>query len=131
MRIKTLLCSIGAIVAGVAAGAALSIGTDTVLEMTGLFPSFDAQMSGVLLSTGMLLLATAYRTLYTVVGGYVGARLAPHHPQRHANILGALGVAANLAGLSILPDWSQAWYPILLALLAFPASWWGGRMVAR
>jgi hypothetical protein len=45
-----------------------------------------------------LLLASAYRGIYSILGCYLTARLAPHHPMHHALILGAIGVVLSTAG---------------------------------
>ncbi len=50
---------------------------------------------------GLNLLALTYRSVFTFIGGYVTARLAPHSPMRHVLVgcgiglvLGSLGVVA-------------------------------------
>ncbi len=52
-------------------------------------------------STGVLrpfLLVTLYRTLYSVAGSYVTARLAPHHPMGHALLGGVIGLILSVVG---------------------------------
>ena len=51
--------SIGAVLAGMAAGIILSLGTDIVLHAVGVFPPW-----GLPVSEAPLLLATAYRAVY-------------------------------------------------------------------
>ena len=66
-----ILRSIGAVLAGFLACAILSIATDVVLEALKLFPPQDQPG---LYTDSLLLIATAYRTLYTILGGYLTAR---------------------------------------------------------
>ena len=61
-----------------------------MLNAIDVFPALGEPMSDPL-----LLLATAYRTLYGVVGGYIAARLAPDRPMIHALALGVLGLVAS------------------------------------
>ena len=122
--------SIGAVVAGFFATFALSVGTDAVLHAAGVFPAFGQPMSDLL-----FVLATVYRTIYTVAGGYITARLAPDRPMRHAMVLGAIGVAAATAGTVATwgrgPEFGPKWYPISLVVLALPSIWVGARLWAR
>jgi len=130
MQMKTILKSIGAALAGMIAGAILSVGTDTILETSGIFPSFaDQQANGS--PTWLLLWATLYRTIYTVIGCYITARLAPHHPLRHAVIVGCIGCIASIAGGLAMWHLGQHWYPIILGLLSLPAGWAGGMLYER
>ncbi len=117
--------SIGAIVAGAAVAIVLTVATDLGMQVAGLLPAGGGQASD-----GMLLLATAYRTLYGVIAGYVVARLAPHHPMRHAIIGGAAGLLVSIIGAAA--TWNRGlaphWYPVALIALAMPQAWAGGRL---
>lgn len=118
--------SVGAVLAGIVAVIVLSIGTDMVLHAVGIFPPLG-QPAG----EALLLLATAYRTVYGVAGGYITARLAPDRPMQHTLALGAVGVA--LATLGAVVTWNRGpafgphWYPLALIALAMPQCWAGGR----
>jgi hypothetical protein len=75
------------------------------------------------------LLALSYRILYTVVGGYLTASLAPHSPMRHVFVVGALGSIVGTAGAVAairMADLGPTWYPIALAITGFPCVWLGG-----
>jgi hypothetical protein len=115
--------SIGSVVAGFIIVVLLSTGTDAVMHATGIIPD------GPMWNPWHNALALAYRVAFTVLAGYVTARLAPRNPMRHAAILGFLGTMAGIAG--VLATWDQNlgphWYPIALAVTAFPACWLGGR----
>lgn len=128
---KTLK-SIGAVLAGIIVLAALAASTDKILESTGVFPSPDGQGS---YTTWMLMLALIYRCIYQVLGAYITASLAPANPMKHVIILGIIGVVLGIAGITasvmgLVPgfDASQIWYPIALAVLAFPTVWLGGKL---
>lgn len=120
----SIVRSILAVIAGIVAVVALSEGTDQVVQMLGFSfagPNLDK----------MFALATAYRSLYAVLGGYVAARLAPSAPVTHAVVLGAIGTAAALAGVLANLSMPNLWYPIALVVTALPCSWFGGRLAAR
>ena len=102
----------------------LSIGTDAILEGLGIFPD---PKNGLFI-TWMLALALAYRTLYTIAGGYVTAWLAPDKPAKHIMILGIIGTLAGIGGIFAGWNLSAHWYPIALAVLAYPSVWFGGRL---
>ncbi len=118
---------IGAVLAGVLAVIVLSIGTDVALHATGVFPPLGQPMVDAL-----WLLATAYRTVYGVAGGYITARLAPDRPMQHALVLGVVGVALSTVGAVATwgrgPAFGPAWYPLSLVALAMPQCWAGGRL---
>jgi uncharacterized membrane protein len=119
--------SILAVLAGLVVGAALSIGTDIVLHAAGVFPPLGRPMAD-----SLLLLATVYRTIYSVLGAYITARFAPNRPMQHALVLGALGFVVCLIG--VVTTWNRVqkfgphWYPIALTILALPQCWLGGKL---
>src|SRR2546429_9211418 len=83
--------SVGAVVAGFVVVVVLSVGTDQVLHVLKVYPPWREPMAGAL-----YVMATAYRIVYTILGGYLTARLAPDAPVRHALILGLVGLVAGL-----------------------------------
>jgi hypothetical protein len=90
--------SIWAIVAGILVGVVPTLATDVVLHKIRVFPPWGQSMTGY---ESALLLATAYRTVYGVLGAYVTARLAPDRPMRHALWLGAIGLAVSIFGAAV------------------------------
>lgn len=58
-----MLVGVGVVLAGILVGAGLSLGTDILLHLGGIFPALGQPMSDKL-----LLLATLYRTIYNIVG---------------------------------------------------------------
>lgn len=119
--------SIGALVAGLVTGIVLTLGTDAILHVTGIFPP-----SGQAMSSGLFMLATAYRVIYSVLASYVAARLAPDRPMWHATVLGVLSLVVSLIGALLTwnkgPEFGPHWYPLALVVLALPAAWLGGRL---
>lgn len=126
-RPRRMLRSIGAVAAGLIAVVVLSIGTDAVMHATNLFPP-----SGQRMTDGLFVLATAYRSIYAIVGGYIAARLAPARPMKHALVLGFIGVLLGTAGLLATwnagPELGPRWYPIALVVTALPCAWLGGKL---
>jgi hypothetical protein len=120
--IKNIFKSIGAVIAGFIAILVLSVGTDTVLEQIGVFPR------QALFDTGLLLIALAYRSVYSVIGCYLTAKLAPDRPMRHALALGSLGVAVSAAGTIAARDLGPLWYGVALVVIALPLAWLSGRL---
>ena len=119
--------SLIALLAGMLAGIVLSIGTDVALHVIGLFPAL-----GQPVSSPLLLLATAYRTVYGIVGSYIAARLAPSQPMMHALVLGMLGFVVSIVGAVVTwnkgPAFGSHWYPVALIVLAIPTAWVGGKL---
>lgn len=124
-KAKLLLTSIGAILAGFVTVFILSVLTDSLFEKLGIFPSTP---DGIL-SPWMLTLALLYRCIYTVLGGYITAKLSPVKPLRNVVILGGVGTIAAILGLIGGWNLSAHWYPIALAITAFPLVWIGGWLV--
>ena len=123
---KNTFKSIGAVLTGFITVVILSIGTDFILESLSIFPP---QSDPKAYLTWMLVLALAYRSLYTVGGGYVTARLAPDRPMRYVIILGFVGIAAGTIGVIVSWNFSpDHWYPISLVIGAMPCTWLGGKM---
>jgi hypothetical protein len=116
--------SVWAIVAGFLVVVVLSIGTDMAMHAAGIFPALGQRMSD-----GLFVLATAYRTLYGILGSYVTARLAPNKPMNHAMIGAAIGTAIGTVGAVATwnKDLGPHWYPIALILTAFPTAWIGAK----
>ena len=107
----------------------LSLGTDQVLHMFQVYPPWGQTMHDPELN----LLALSYRIVYTVVGGYITARLAPQNPMRHAVLLGVIGAVVGMAGaIATIPiHLGASWYPIALVLTGLPCCWLGGVLYQR
>ena len=76
---RNLLRSTGAVLAGMVAVIALSLGTDQLLHVLEVYPPWGQAMY----EPGLNILALSYRCVYNVVGACITARLAPRNPLRH------------------------------------------------
>ena len=125
-----MIRSIGAVLAGFVAVVILSLGTDFALRAAGILPPLDQRVPDAI-----LLLATAYRTIYSIAGSYIAARLAPNRPMGHALALGVLGLIAGTAGAIATwnggPAYEPKWYPLALIVLAMPGAWAGGKLFGK
>jgi hypothetical protein len=119
-----------AVLAGLATNVVLGVGIDQILHATGIYPP-----SGQPMSDSLFGLATAYRILIGILGGYITARLAPDRPIRLAIALGIVGVVVSSAGLIATwnagPAFGPKWYPISLVLVSIPCSWLGAKLFTR
>jgi len=121
----SVLRSIWAFVAGFFTVALLSMATDTVLEAFKVFPPITQPQA---MLPWMLVLALVYRTIFTVLGGYVAAALAPTNPMRHVRVLGVFGLFMAILGCIAFWSFGNHWYPVALAVLSYPSVWYGGKL---
>lgn len=119
----TILKSIGAALAGIVVGVIPTLLTDYVLESNGVLPN-----DNLYVATWLIWVVLAYRIIYTVIGCYVTARLAPRRPMLHANIVAGLGVVASAAGAYATRDMNLGpqWYAWTLAVLTIPTGYVAG-----
>jgi hypothetical protein len=122
---KNILKSIGAFFAGMIAVIVLSIGTDFIFSAVGIFPPIDGIVP---FDPWMLAVALAYRCVFTVLGGYITAALAPARPMRLVTISGIVGIVVAIIGTIVGWDLSAHWYPIALVITALPCSLLGGKL---
>ena len=121
-----IIKGIGAVLAGILFIVVTHTATDFVLEKLGIFTPPEQGFH----ITWMVVTATIYRSIYTVIGGYITAALAPEPRMRYVMILGSIGlVVGTLAAIATIPmKLGPAWYPIALAVLALPCVWLGGKL---
>lgn len=122
------LRSIGAVVGGFAATFLLSVATDATMHLLGWFPAPGRSMAD-----SLFVVAALYRATFTVVGGYVTARLAPNRPFGHACALAVLGLLAGTAGVIAFYQgapgiFGPAWYAYSIPLMAIPCVLAGGML---
>ena len=120
--------SIGAVVAGFLLIGVLSFGGDFVIR-SAVPQAFDA--AGAASSPAVLVAMLAYVGVFAVFGCYLTARLAPNRPMAHALMLGALGLAFNVAGSIAMWDTAPAWYHAVALAMVMPYAWLGGRIRER
>lgn len=118
--------SVTAIVAGFLVVVLLSLGTDQVLHMLNVYPPWGQPMWEV----GDNLLALGYRSVFTMLGGYVTAKLAPSNPMRLVLIVAGIGLVVGAVGaIATIPmKMGPAWYPIALAVTGPVFTWLGGKL---
>jgi hypothetical protein len=119
-----------ALAAGLLVGVILSLGTDQILHVLKIYPPWGQTMSD-----GLFLVATAYRVVFTILGSYVAARLAPDRPMWHAMVLGFVGLVVSIAGAvatwNTQPPVGPHWYALLIAAISIPCAWIGGMIRER
>ena len=117
--------SVWAIVAGFLVVVILSLGTDVALRKLGIYPALGQRMEDRL-----LVWATAYRTLYGILGSYLTARLAPNRPMGHALLGAAMGMIMGAA--AAVGTWNKDlgphWYPLALVVEGIPCAWIGAKI---
>ena len=120
--------SVWAILAGFLFVVILSVLTDVLFHKLGFFPPL-----GEYIADKPLVLATTYRVVFGIIGGYINARLAPHSPMRHALIGGCVGIV--LGALGAAATWNRNlgphWYPVALIVFALPQSGLGAKLYLR
>jgi hypothetical protein len=84
---------------------------------------------GQVMSSSLFVVAIVYRTVFTVLGGYITARLSPGRASSDVLALGIIGLLIALIGT--IATWDKGlelgpkWYPIALVVLALPSCWLG------
>jgi len=121
--------SIVAVLAAFFAVGVVTLITDQLLHMAGVYPPWGQPMN----ETSDNLIALAYRLVYGIGGGFLTAWLAPAKPMKHALILGAIGTVVSLLGVfaATQADLGPLWYPIAIVVTALPTAWAGGEIFMR
>jgi hypothetical protein len=125
---KTILKSIGAVVAGLLfIGVTHSI-IDAILEGIGVLPKGHLNVSAPL-----ILFVIFYRAVFSFAGCYLTAKLAPKAPMKHALILGGIGTVLSAVGALVTADMNlgPAWYAWSLAITALPIAWLAGQVYIK
>ena len=95
--LRTILKSILAILVGTVFIFVTHNGTDFVLESLGIFTPPTVRFD----TTWMVVTAIIYRAVFSVIGCYIAAALAPRLPMLHAMILGTIGFVLSLIGVFV------------------------------
>lgn len=121
--------SIWAVFAGFLVVFALSMGVDHILHLANVYPPYGQPMW----SHSLNALALAYRLPFNAFGSWVTARLAPAAPMKHVWIGAGIGFVLSSLGAvaAIRMQFGPSWYPIALALSAWPCAWIGGTLALR
>lgn len=120
-----ILKSIGAVVAGLVFIGVTHSAIDAILENTGVLPK-----GNLYVSTPLILFVIFYRAVFSLIGCYLTAKLAPKNPMKHALILGGLGTVLSATGAIVTADMNlgPAWYAWSLVVIALPVAWLGGKL---
>lgn len=120
---KNKFKSIGSVLVGFIVIAILSTGTDMILKSMGILP-----YEHLFVSSELILAVIFYRAVYSLIGCYIAAKLAPHSPMKHALALGLVGVIVGSVGTVVAADLGPAWYGWTLVVIALPIAWLGGKL---
>jgi hypothetical protein len=86
------------------------------------------------MSDALFAVAMAYRIVYSIVGSYIVAWLAPVRPMAHALALGVIGTVVSIVGAVVTwnagPEFGPHWYPVVLCIFPVPCAWIGARLHA-
>jgi hypothetical protein len=127
---KSIGRTILAVVAGLVFIFVTHNGMDAVMHLSGIFPPMGQPMAN-----GLWGLALGYRILFSIIGCYLTAYMAPARPMQHAMILGWIGVLLSLLGVLAFwnkgPEFGPKWYPIALVFISLPCAWLGGKLRER
>lgn len=122
-----MLRSILAVLAGSAIWTVLWLGSNAVLA--ALLPS--QIKADKIESVPALLLILVLSVIFSIIAGYITARIAKRKEITHTLVLGvlqlAMGIAAQLANYDAVP----LWYHIIFLLLLIPGNVFGGWLIAK
>ncbi|MFC3559479.1 hypothetical protein [Pedobacter jamesrossensis] len=124
---KTILKSIGAILAGIVLAAMLSIGADFLFDKLGIMSMENFKQT----SLSIIILIVVYRFIFNVVGCYLTAKLAPNKPMKHVIIIGIIGTIFSIFGSFVMWDKAIPFYNIAIILISLPSAWLGGQLFLK
>ncbi|HEY0741943.1 MAG TPA: hypothetical protein VGD40_10785 [Chryseosolibacter sp.] len=119
------LKSIGAVLAGLIFIGVTHTAVDATLEAIGILPTGHLNVGA-----GLILVVILYRAIFSFIGCYLTAKLAPKNPMLHSLILGGVGTVLSAVGAIVTIDMNiaPAWYGWSLVVIALPIAWLAGRV---
>ena len=122
---KSILRSVGAVLAGFIFIGVTHTATDAILEKTGVLPK-----GNLFVGTGLILIVIGYRAVLSLIGCYITALLAPNRPMKHTLALGIVGVLLSTAGALATANMNlgPAWYAWTLVAISLPIAWLAGKL---
>jgi hypothetical protein len=121
---KSIIKSIGAVLAGFVLGAVLSVGTDFMMDKMGIMSMENFKQTPFLI----ICVVIVYRFVFNVIGCYLTARLAPNKPMKHVIIIGIIGTVLGILGSVAMWDKAVPFYNIAIILISLPSAWLGGKL---
>ncbi len=122
---KYIFKNIGAIILGFLTIVGFSLSVDKGLEVIGFLPK-----DPTLYTTKILLISVVYRSVFSILGGFVVGKLASQKQMKSVIILAIIGTLIGITG--VITGWNMPgyphWYAITLATLTFPCIWFGGKL---
>ncbi len=103
----------------------LTVVTDAALASICFLP-VDVEPEGY--TFWVLFVALVYRTVFTVLGGFVIVKLAPHNPMKHVFVIAVVSLLLGIGAIFAEWDMFVHWFLIAQAVLAFPSVWYGGKL---
>ncbi len=79
-------------------------------------------------SIPILILTIVYVAMFSIVGSYTTAHLAPKDPMKHAVALGVLNLIFTTIGAILVWNTAPVWYHVASLALVMPYAWIGGRL---
>ena len=95
----------------------LSTAVDHVFHVTNVYPPYGEPM----FDTGLLILASSYRVVFQILGGYIMSVIAKDNAIKAGWIVGALGTILWLSGAFFMRGMGPLWYPVVGAILSIPS----------
>jgi hypothetical protein len=120
-----MLRSLLSVIAGILAWTALWLGTNGMLA--GPFPEYWGEGARIEQPL-VLLLIIGYSVVFSVLAGWLTARLAGRAEARHALALGLVQVALGLAVTVAFYDTAPLWYHVVFVALLMPGNVLGARL---
>jgi len=121
---KSIIKSIGAIFAGFALGAILSVGTDFLFDKLKIMSMENFKQT----PTAIISIVIIYRFVFNIFGCYLTAKLAPNKPMKHVIIIGIIGTVLGIFGSVVMWDKAIPFYNIAIVLISLPSAWVGGKL---
>jgi hypothetical protein len=130
---RSILRTMGAIVAGILVLAALSFGIEAAADplMMHFFPQAFPNAAALARSFPAHLVMFAYTFLSIVVGGYVAAWIAREHPVRDAVIMGVIEALFTAWIMTMSFHQAPLYSWIVGIVVCIPGGWLGGILRVR
>jgi hypothetical protein len=123
MKMKIKLKTVGAVLAGFLFIGITHTTADAILENAGILPK-----GNLFVDAWLIILVIAYRAIFSFIGCYITAMLAPKNPLLHSLSLGFIGTILSAVGAITLTHLGPIWYAWTLVVIALPISWLGGKL---